>query len=415
MLHRFAKRAAKAALLGGFVLVGTAANAQVLTFQDGANGYNGTVDTEFRDTDPTNAFLLQETGRVRGNEIRISVDQADSDIPGQPGRTQGAIRFDNVIGNGAGQVAPGSEVLFADVIFYVRSVTAPDARVTLDRVLGADQGTPCSDPSIGGDASLCDPQEDFDRGRAPGVWREDDSWQSLGGTVFGVANPIEPTQAIIPFDPIVTSNNSAVLGPLAEATTSSEDPSNPTDGLLLEEFNTVANDFVSIEVTDSLRKYLAGEPNAGWAINSTSGNGWDVYSSDYSFATAGDFSEAEGALVAEYQDANGLNLTEVELRPQLRVVLGANGDINFDGSIDALDFETLRSRLGSRNPSRERGLNGDLNFDFDVDLKDFALFKDAFETANGAGSFALMVAGVPEPTTALLALASVALLPRRRS
>lgn len=384
------------------------AEGQIFSFQDGANGYAGTVDTEFRDTDPVNAATP-----TRGTQIVVSIDQADSDVPGQPGRTQGAIRFDDIIGNLPGQVPSSTlpqEVLFADVVVYVRSATAIDAEVTFDRVLGVDQGTSCS---VINDPTLCDPNEPAARPSQGQLWDESDSWFSLGGSVVGVPNPLDPNFAILPFDPIETGN-SDVLGVGAEATFSSEDPSNPGDGRLLEEFNFVTNDFVSIEVTDSVRKYLAGEPNAGWAINSTSGNGWDFYSADYSFADAAALGGAEAALVSRYQDVSDLNLDEVELRPQLRVVLGANGDLDFDGDIDNADFDTLRSRLGTRNPSRERGLNGDLNFDFDVDLNDFALFKDAFDAANGVGSFALMVAGVPEPTTLLISLAAMCALPRRR-
>ena len=40
---------------------------------------------------------------------------------------------------------------------------------------------------------------------------------------------------------------------------------------------------------------------------------------------------------------------------------------------------------------------GDLNGDFRNDHADFALFKAAFESTNGAGSFAAIVIGVPEP------------------
>ena len=54
---------------------------------------------------------------------------------------------------------------------------------------------------------------------------------------------------------------------------------------------------------------------------------------------------------------------------------------------------------------------GDLNGDFRNDHADFVIFKDAYETSNGAGSFATMLASVPEPTAALLAiLASISCL-----
>jgi hypothetical protein len=46
---------------------------------------------------------------------------------------------------------------------------------------------------------------------------------------------------------------------------------------------------------------------------------------------------------------------------------------------------------------------GDLNGDFRNDFADFAHFKTMFEGANGAGSFAAMLA-VPEPAGAIVAL-----------
>src|SRR4051812_33715697 len=50
---------------------------------------------------------------------------------------------------------------------------------------------------------------------------------------------------------------------------------------------------------------------------------------------------------------------------------------------------------------------GDLNSDFRNDHADFVIFKTAFDAANGAGSFASMLASVPEPTAiVLVAIAS---------
>jgi endonuclease/exonuclease/phosphatase family metal-dependent hydrolase len=46
---------------------------------------------------------------------------------------------------------------------------------------------------------------------------------------------------------------------------------------------------------------------------------------------------------------------------------------------------------------------GDLNGDFRNDHADFVVFKDAYDTAHGAGAFAAMLTAVPEPSAALLA------------
>ena len=58
---------------------------------------------------------------------------------------------------------------------------------------------------------------------------------------------------------------------------------------------------------------------------------------------------------------------------------------------------------------------GDLNGDFRNNHADFVIFKRAFEAAHGADAFAALLAGVPEPSTILLALvfASASLRIRR--
>jgi hypothetical protein len=89
-------------------------------------------------------------------------------------------------------------------------------------------------------------------------------------------------------------------------------------------------------------------------------------------------------------------------------------DLNFDGELDAADWAIFRSGQGMDL----RGLTtiqtyfrGDLTGDFRHDLADFVAFRAAYEQANGAGAFARMVAGVPEPATyALVGLAVVGLL-----
>ena len=59
---------------------------------------------------------------------------------------------------------------------------------------------------------------------------------------------------------------------------------------------------------------------------------------------------------------------------------------------------------------------GDLDGDLDHDLDDFWHFRTAYEQFNGAGSFARMTLGVPEPSTfLLLLLGSPFVLTGRRS
>jgi hypothetical protein len=89
--------------------------------------------------------------------------------------------------------------------------------------------------------------------------------------------------------------------------------------------------------------------------------------------------------------------------------LGPMGDLNFDAAISSDDWIMFRGgqHVDMTGLTRSQALAlGDLNGDFHNDFDDFVLFKSAFEAANGAGSFAAMLATVPEPSTILLVLFS---------
>lgn len=96
----------------------------------------------------------------------------------------------------------------------------------------------------------------------------------------------------------------------------------------------------------------------------------------------------------------------------------ALGDMNFDGSITAGDWliffagaETDLSGISEAQAYQA----GDLNNDGVNDIFDFGIFKDAYEAENGSGSFALMLANIPEPSSLLLfGTGTLALILRRR-
>jgi endonuclease/exonuclease/phosphatase family metal-dependent hydrolase len=94
------------------------------------------------------------------------------------------------------------------------------------------------------------------------------------------------------------------------------------------------------------------------------------------------------------------------------------GDLNGDSLVNAVDWALLRTNqftnlTGLTKP--QAFARGDLNGDFKNDHADFVLFKSIFESANGAGSFALL-ARVPEPASGAIAMLVLmtTLLPRRR-
>jgi hypothetical protein len=84
----------------------------------------------------------------------------------------------------------------------------------------------------------------------------------------------------------------------------------------------------------------------------------------------------------------------------ISLVLGATGDLNFDGAINSADWAIFRAgqHRDMTGFTRSQSLaSGDLNADFRNDFIDFQLFKSVFEVTNGDGSFAKMLASVPEP------------------
>ncbi len=86
------------------------------------------------------------------------------------------------------------------------------------------------------------------------------------------------------------------------------------------------------------------------------------------------------------------------------------GDFNSDGNIDTLDWVILRTNQEtdlSGLTLEEAYRRGDLTEDRANNHADFALFKTIYEDANGgAGSFAAMMAGVPEPSTLVMTLSA---------
>ena len=85
-----------------------------------------------------------------------------------------------------------------------------------------------------------------------------------------------------------------------------------------------------------------------------------------------------------------------------------SGDLNGSGTITGADWTLFKAGQGTSftGLTRVQGyFKGDLDGDNDHDLSDFALFRTAYLAANpglGAGAFAAMVAGVPEPGSILL-------------
>ena len=97
--------------------------------------------------------------------------------------------------------------------------------------------------------------------------------------------------------------------------------------------------------------------------------------------------------------------------------LSSIGDFDGNGAIDALDWAILRSNQHADFTglsSDEAWRRGDVTGDRLNDFADFVQFKLMFEGANGAGSFAALLA-VPEPSALLLSAAGVLLAAGKRT
>jgi hypothetical protein len=92
--------------VSGFALSGFA-HAQVAStsFQNGANGYNGTFDRQI-----SQRTTIEKDGST---VAAYFLDGYDGGNGGTSTDDQGLIRFDNIIGNGAGQIPAGATILSA--------------------------------------------------------------------------------------------------------------------------------------------------------------------------------------------------------------------------------------------------------------------------------------------------------------
>jgi len=85
------------------------------------------------------------------------------------------------------------------------------------------------------------------------------------------------------------------------------------------------------------------------------------------------------------------------------------GDLNTNGVINSADWTILRTNQHANLSGlslAEAYRAGDLTGDKLNNHADFVAFKSIYEAANGAGSFALMLSNVPEPSGIVLVLTS---------
>jgi hypothetical protein len=102
-------------LLALSLLAGSAQATVILTFQEGVNGYTGTLDTMVRSNETAGSGDSRDT--AYGTLDYVSVDGDDGSPGAKP--NHGLIRFDNLFGNGAGQIKAGDTILSASLRLVV--------------------------------------------------------------------------------------------------------------------------------------------------------------------------------------------------------------------------------------------------------------------------------------------------------
>lgn len=312
-------------LFAFFVVICAAAPAAAqlsVSFQEGVNGYAGTLDTEFRSGD---------AATPQGAKDFITVDEFDNG-----NQVEGAIRFENLFGNQVGRVPAGVTIGFATLTVWSDSASDPEAVIGFNRVL------------------------------ATSPWDENSTWFSLGGDL------IPDGSGLLDGDPILQDNIESLTVPDAIVP-------NPQ----------ISDVFINLDVTAAVQAWYAGATNLGWGINNNTGNGWDIFSSEYvDPVDANDFSKRPRLTIGYF------------LKP---------GDLDFDNDVDLDDYDFLLENLAIQlNGPIDQGSHGDLDFDRDVDLDDFGVFKDLYP--GGAGSLATALATrtvVPEPASAALAVCAL--------
>jgi len=91
-----------------------------LSFQNGVDGYNGSVDTEIRASNPTADLSAAAS---------INVDGSDGG-----GVVQAVIRFDDLFGVGAGQISPAASIIDATLTLEIHD---PGDTMRMHRMLGS--------------------------------------------------------------------------------------------------------------------------------------------------------------------------------------------------------------------------------------------------------------------------------------
>jgi len=192
-------------------------------FQQRLNGYAGTIDTQINENNPD----LDYAG-----EWTLTTDLDDSGS-----RVHGLLAFTDIIGSNAGQIAPGSTITSAKLLFHVTSSTV--GTISFHRML-----IPFTEKSTWYDFTPRDPVTHEPAWHEITFWDPDEEEYVTQTVMVGGGIEADDTEARIDVDASFTCPKGY-----------------PTPFI--------------VDVTSSVQAWADGETNYGWAMLNNSTNGWD--------------------------------------------------------------------------------------------------------------------------------------------
>jgi hypothetical protein len=268
---------------------GTASAAVTVTFNQDENGYTGTHDT---------TFYFGAAFTPRGEDTEMSIDEDSED----PGPTQGAIRFANILQSEGGPIPTVNITIgYAELYIWADDPANATSMINFHRVLAASP------------------------------WDENSTWASEDGGLFpdGSGNVAKP---------ILYNNVEAQSTPEF----SIPDP-------------TLDEAAFTFDVTAAVQSWVNGAANLGWAISQDTTAGWDMSSSEEPLEE-----EQPRLTVVYYQtgkllDINGdTNVNSMDYQELLNnmgihvtqsIFPGEHGDLNFDRKVDPADFGIFKAQF----------------------------------------------------------------------
>jgi hypothetical protein len=216
--------------------------------------YAGTVDVQINENN---------AGLDYGGEATLTADMDDNGS-----RVHAMLRFDGLVGTGAGQIKPGSKILSATLVFTATSSTK--GKVVMHRML-----KPWGETSTWNDFT---PQ--------PVTWQpltylNTDTgiylWQTLADTMVGGGIEADGVEAMVEEDATFTMPKPIpvpfILTPGGYGTTYQAPAKDPVTGAALP--SKPPAELLTVDLTKAVQAWVDGQANYGWFFEPTSSDGWD--------------------------------------------------------------------------------------------------------------------------------------------